>query len=627
MKRFVSLSTKLVISSALCMLVLVAVLTMYNVRGLYHNAKELAVSQAQDVANDVSAELQKSFDEAVFASQSLSQVVTSGMKHGEPRADVEAVAQEMLLKSPNFLAVFIAMEPDAYDGRDSSYRNTQHSDATGRFITYMVRPESGDMVVRALNRYSNEEDAPWYFVPKRSKTQYVTEPYVNEAAGHSEFMVSCVTPVVEDGNFLGVVGFDIPVSKIQRFVDESNFLAGQANLTLVSNGGVYVSRSRQQEYVGQSLSALEGEASAEQLERLQRGEMYSQEESDRVRLFFPVTFARCVMPWQVRVALPERYVYAGVGRQFFFSIGLGVALLALILVFAAMRMRLYVKPLIELSRSAEQLAAGDLSVEISRTLANDEVGLVSRKIADVVDAFRDIVQRIQSGAGNILAASGQISNGAQQLAQGSSEEAAAVEEMTASVEEIASAIHQNRDNAQQTERMSNAVSDGMRANQAKGDAAAEVSQSIASKIGVISDIADQTNILALNAAVEAARAGEHGRGFAVVAAEVRKLAELSQRAAVDITSLAQQSMESGMAANEALRALIPQAEKSALLVREIAASCLEQTNGANQINDAMQRLNDRTQGNSALSEELATSAEEMTSQAEALRDAVGAFRV
>lgn len=209
-------------------------------------------------------------------------------------------------------------------------------------------------------------------------------------------------------------------------------------------------------------------------------------------------------------------------------------------------------PIKNLSETAEKIAGGDLNVAINAS-TKDEVGNLSRSMNKMVDNLTRFVTEVQSAANIVSTGSEQVNTTAQSLAQGASEQAASIEEVSASMEEMNATVKQNADNAQQTTSIATKSSANA---QEGGKAVAETVEamtSIADKIGIIEEIARQTNMLALNAAIEAARAGEHGKGFAVVAAEVRKLAERSQAAAKEISEVSVSSVEVADGAGEILK--------------------------------------------------------------------------
>ena len=273
------------------------------------------------------------------------------------------------------------------------------------------------------------------------------------------------------------------------------------------------------------------------------------------------------------------------------------------------------------------------------------------------DKLEQVGSVVSSASTELSAQIEQSDRGAAESAQRLSEAATAMNEMNATVQEVAknagSASAASAETREKAEAGAEVVAKAVRSIDQVHQMSLELkddmtqlnehAQDITRIMGVISDIADQTNLLALNAAIEAARAGEAGRGFAVVADEVRKLAEKTMASTNDVGNAIKAIQEStaksmtgvdnaverigeatGLAnqSGQALQEIVATVEATGDQVNAIATASEEQSAASEEINQSIVQVNDMSRQTAEAMAEAAKAVSDLAAQAQGLTNLI-----
>lgn len=612
--------------SKLFLLVFISTTLILTVTGLYFsiNVREKNIDDAKLLADSetekYAVKIKSIFEKSLESTGSLSVVFKESLVLEPAFRDSlnKKILFEILDKEQDYLSLWLVYELKAID---QNY-NKKH----GRIRNVALKLNNKLSLSQTIVDTTNNDLEGIYYDVKEQKKTTVTDPYYDVHTKELEgiLMVSVISPIIIDGEFMGVIGIDFSLDKVQQMIQAVKPFESSESY-LVTSGGNYISHTREELYnksiyeenklyEDKFINAMENIKSNKTTQFIikkgaEKKEMYVS--------FVPVELGEDGKVLAMVTETPLEKLTAKSDRLFLVTIIVGIiglAVLSLTVYYVVNRIS---KKLLNVINLAKKISNGDLRSRIT-VERKDEIGQLGVSMNEMADQLKEIVSNIAKSSNNITKTSNSILDCSDELSDGASSQASSSEEIMASIEEMGANIQSNTQNAKTTQRISSEALRGIVNGSKSANKTIGAIDEIVQKIGVIDEISRQTNILALNAAVEAARAGDAGKGFSVVAVEVKKLAERAQVAAGEINLISEKGVQISRVAEQELTQLVPDVEKTATLVRDITMASDEQNNGTQLIQNSITELSRIAQKNAMLSDELTSRSKILNKESEEL---------
>lgn len=580
------------------------------------------------------------------------------------------------------LTMFVFYEPNA-DGQDAAALKgdlpREAMDGTGRFVPVWTTTSWNDNGTSTdrLSAGVNLEGSDFYPALKAQFTKtggtqaLITEPHLFEGT----MVVSHATPIVINGKFVGVAGVDRSLRALSEVAERIKARSG-ADVMVLSPAGRIVATTIEPAG-GQSLDMkmVSETVFAPIASRWKAvtagGDVDVFEAMDPMleeKCFYGVERAE-IGGWTVVVRRKTADVMSVAQKSMIQNVVIGMIGTVLVAGLLFVVTRGVVNRVGRAAESADRIASGDLTQEIPEVSNRDETGQLMRSMRVMDQSLNSLVGdvkqagiRLNSTATEIAATSKQQEASSATFGAASNQIAAAVKEISATGQDLTKTVESVSRMAAESASLATSGRAGLQSMEGvmrdldgatssiaeKLNAINERSQKITTVITTITKVADQTNILSINAAIEAEKAGEYGSGFLVIAREIRRLADQTASATLDIEQMVRQmqgAVSAGVmemdrfsdqvrrgvrdvvSAGSQMTEIIDRVNKSTESFKQVNESMQAQSEGAQQISDAMGSLVGNANQTVQSAREFGRAAGDLQAAIALLREAVSKFNL